>query len=205
MVFKENAGAQAKTLTYAELNRQANQTAHYLRSLGIREEDTVGICMERSLDMVSAMLAIQKAGAAYVPIDPAYPSERIRYMVEDSGIKYLLTQEKFEAHLAAHQEKLITIDKTGTNISEQAEANPETKTTPDNLAYIIYTSGSTGKPKGTLLHHRGACNLAFIQKNAFKVGPGSRILQFASLSFDAATWEFLMAMVSGSTLVLTSS
>ena len=205
VVFKKHAGATEEVLTYAQLNRQANQIANYLRSLDVREEDIIGICMDRSLNMVAAMLAIQKAGAAYVPIDPAYPTERIEYMVQDAGLKYLLTQVQFKESLTAHADKLIVVNATESPISEQSGENPETKTNPDNLAYIIYTSGSTGKPKGTLLHHRGACNLAFIQKEAFKVGPGSRILQFASLSFDAATWEFLMAMVSGSTLVLTST
>jgi non-ribosomal peptide synthetase component F len=205
LTYKKDAAAQAEELTYHQLNEKANQLAHYLIGAGVVAEQAVGICMERSVNMAVAMLAILKAGGAYVPIDPAYPQDRISYMVKDSGLKVLLTQDALKEQLSKQPAQLVSIDGDGAAIQSESKLNPDIPLHPENLAYIIYTSGSTGKPKGTLLHHRGACNLAHLQKKAFNVGPGSRILQFASLSFDAATWEFLMTLLSGSAFVLTSA
>ena len=204
LIFKANASAEAEQLSYAQMNSKANQLARYLKNLGTNTENIVGICMERSLDMAVSMMAILKSGAAYVPIDPSYPDERIQYMIEDSGLKILLSHSKLQNKLSNFPAQTIYLDKEWENITKEGESNLALPMQPENLAYVIYTSGSTGKPKGTLLQHRGACNLAGIQRKAFKVGQGSRILQFASLSFDAATWEFLMAMLSGSAFVLTS-
>ncbi len=205
LVFRENATAESISLTYGELNRKANQLAHRLQAEAIGPESVVGICMQRSPDMVIGMLATLKAGAAYVPIDPNYPQERIAHMVHDSGLTILLSQEPVRSATEKLDIKTIFVDSEASTLGALDDSNPGITVWPENLAYIIYTSGSTGKPKGTLLQHRGAVNLAYIQQQAFKVGPGSKILQFASLSFDAATWEFLMAVLSGSTLVLTAS
>jgi len=205
LVFKADSKSIEEKLSYAELNHKTNQLARYLIARNVNPENVVGICMDRSLDMAVSMMAILKSGAAYVPIDATYPADRIDFMVNDSKLKFLLTQQKLEAQLDSHRDKLVVVDKEQVAIACKAGTNPDVQMTPDNLAYIIYTSGSTGKPKGTLLHHCGAVNLAYIQQENYKVGPGSRILQFASLSFDAATWEFLMALLSGSALVLTSA
>ncbi len=205
LVYQERAGESARELSYAALNERANKLAHYLINKGVRPESIVGICMERSLDMAVSMLAILKAGGAYVPIDPGYPDDRIRYMIEDSALTVLLTQEGLRPRLAEHSAILMAVDAGWAEIEKQPAYNPAVSMHPDNLAYVIYTSGSTGKPKGTLLRHRGACNLAAAQKSAFDIKPGSRILQFASLSFDAATWEFVMAMLNGAALVLTGA
>jgi len=174
-------------LTYGELNERANKLAHSLINKGVGPESIVGICMERSLDMAASMLAILKAGGAYVPIDPSYPDDRIQYMIKDSGLTVLLTQESLRSRLSDQAAILAAVDADWADIEKEPASNPDVPTHPDNLAYVIYTSGSTGKPKGTLLRHRGACNLAAAQKAAFDIKPGSRILQFASLSFDAAT------------------
>jgi len=205
LIFKSDSVSPEETLSYSELNIKANKLAHHLIEKGAGPEKIICICMERSLDMIISMLAILKSGAAYVPIDPSYPADRIDYMVEDSQLSLLLTQQKLNTQLSKHQDKLIVIDNIQTQLDVMSTDNPIVVQNPQNLAYVIYTSGSTGKPKGTLLHHEGACNLANLQQKAYDVGPGSRILQFASLSFDAATWEFLMALLSGSTLVLTST
>ncbi len=205
LIFAPTADATPEQLTYAELNARANQLARYLQNLDVQNENIVGICMDRSPEMIVSMLAILKAGAAYVPIDPNYPAERIQYMAQDSALRVLLTQKHLQQQLAGLNVPLIAVDSAWPEIAKESQENLGASVNPQNLAYLIYTSGSTGKPKGAMLHHRGAVNLATLQQKAFKVGTGSRILQFASLSFDAATWEFLMALLSGSALVVTSA
>lgn len=205
VVFKADMQSPQITLTYRELNQKANQLAWYLSQHSVGQEDVVGICMERSPEMIIAMLAVLKCGAAYLPIDPAYPADRIAYMIEDSALNVVLTQDALRPLFQLSDDQLIRVDGQWQVIEQQPAENLNRSMAAENLAYLIYTSGSTGKPKGTMLTHRGACNLAVAQMKAFHVKPGSRILQFASLSFDAATWEFIMAMLSGATLVLTSS
>jgi amino acid adenylation domain-containing protein len=190
------------------MNKRANQLARRLKKCGVDPEKIVGVCIERSIEMAVGMLAILKAGGAYVPIDPAYPKDRIEYMIEDSGLSVILTViltcEAIKNQLPQNQAQIICLDSEWESISDESGDNLPVDTHPDNLAYVIYTSGSTGKPKGTMLRHRGACNLAAAQIKAFNVKQGSRIMQFASLSFDAATWEFVMAMLSGAALILTN-
>jgi amino acid adenylation domain-containing protein len=189
-------------LTYGELNRRANKLAHYLQSLGVGPEVLVGICVERSFDMIIGLLGILKAGGAYVPIDPAYPTDRIAYMLDDSRLPVLLTQQKLVASLPEHQARVVCLDADWEEISVMPELPPQSDVTPENLAYVIYTSGSTGKPKGVLVAHRGLCNLALAQIKLFDVQPESRVLQFASLSFDASISEIVMAVCAGATLCL---
>ncbi|NJM19925.1 MAG: amino acid adenylation domain-containing protein [Richelia sp. SM1_7_0] len=145
-------------LTYDELNSKANQLAHYLRSLGVKPEVLVGICVERSLDMVIGLLAILKAGGAYVPLDPSYPTERLAYMLEDSQPSVLLTQQYLLESLSFHKAQVICIDSGWEQIIDKSTENPASNTTIDNLAYVIYTSGSTGQPKGVLGLHKGVIN-----------------------------------------------
>ncbi|MCL1472480.1 non-ribosomal peptide synthetase [Argonema antarcticum] len=191
-----------KQLTYQELNQRANQLAHHLRNLGVEPEVLVGICVERSLEMVVGILGILKAGGAYVPLDPAYPPERLTFMLEDASVPVLLTQAKLVESLPKHQGRVVCIDTDWEVIQRQSEENPEYSLKPDNLAYVIYTSGSTGKPKGVLVAHSGLSNLATAQIQIFNVQPNSRVLQFASLSFDASVSEIFMALVGGATLVI---
>ncbi len=191
-----------QTLSYATLNERANQLAHYLRSKGIAADDLVGICLERSPEMIVAMLGTLKAGAAFVPLDPTYPRERLAYMVQDSGLKILLTQQALVPMLKSFEVPQLALDAEWSQVEAFEKQPPPLAITPQNLAYVIYTSGSTGKPKGTMLAHQGLINLANEQRKAFNITAQSRILQFASLSFDASVWETVMALLNGATLVL---
>ncbi|MEH2094385.1 non-ribosomal peptide synthetase [Nostoc sp.] len=193
VVFKD------EQLTYRELNSRANQLAHHLQRLGVGPEVLVGICVERSLEMIVGLLGILKAGGAYVPLDSAYPQERLAYMLSDSQVKVLLTTDKLAANLPEHEASVVYLDR---EISRESEENLVSGVKPENLAYLIYTSGSTGKPKGVLIAHQGLCNLAQAQIDSFDVQPNSRVLQFASFSFDAAVWEIFMALGSGARIVL---
>ncbi len=208
-------------LRYDALNRRANQLARYLQKLGTGTESLVGICMDRSPEMVIGILATLKAGGAFVPLDPNYPRERLSFMIEDSGISVLLTQKRISADFgfaisdsfsAAENDnpqsetrnlKVLALDTRWESISAESDQNLSDKILPENLAYVIYTSGSTGKPKGTMLQHRGLCNLAKAQQEAFNIDSQSRILQFSSLSFDASVWETVMALLNGAALCLT--
>ena len=190
-------------LTYRELNRRANQLAHYLRKLGVKREDLIGICIDRSLEMVVGILGILKSGGAYVPLDPVYPQDRLTFMLEDSQVPVLLTQKHVASGLPAHKAHTICLDSDWPLIAGENTENPDSHgLTPENLAYVIYTSGSTGRPKGTLIAHRGLCNVAYRQIQRFQLGVGDTVLQLASLSFDAAVFEFSVALASGARLCL---
>jgi amino acid adenylation domain-containing protein len=189
-------------LTYAELNNRANQLAHYLRSLGVGADVLVGLCVERSLLMPIGLLAILKAGGAYVPLDPEYPQERLSFMLEDSQVSLLLTQQRVIDKLPQHQANIVFLDSL--EIAQQSQDNLIGVVQASNLAYVIYTSGSTGKPKGVMVEHKGLYNLAIAQIQAFGVNSKSRVLQFASFSFDACISEILMTFGSGATLYLGS-
>eukprot|EP00362_Geleiidae_sp_MMETSP1317_P001725 CAMPEP_0201286064 /NCGR_PEP_ID=MMETSP1317-20130820/114215_1 /ASSEMBLY_ACC=CAM_ASM_000770 /TAXON_ID=187299 /ORGANISM="Undescribed Undescribed, Strain Undescribed" /LENGTH=1042 /DNA_ID=CAMNT_0047612527 /DNA_START=351 /DNA_END=3479 /DNA_ORIENTATION=+ len=196
VVFEE------QKLTYSELNNRANQLAHYLQALGVKLETLVGICMERSLEMIIGLLGILKAGGAYVPLDPQYPKERLSFMMDDTQSPILLTQSKLIGSLPEHKAKVVCLDTSWDTVGKESEKNVNSDVKSDNLAYVIYTSGSTGKPKGVMLEHSGLCNVSSSQIKLFNVNPSSNVLQFSSLSFDAATFEFVMAMLSGATLCL---
>jgi amino acid adenylation domain-containing protein len=192
-----------KRLTYRELNIQANQLAHHLQQLKVGPDVLVGICLERSLEMIVGLLAIFKAGGAYLPLDPTYPQERLNFMLEDAKVSILLTHSCLVSLFGEDREDLIVcIDKNWATITQYSQENPTSLVKFDNLAYIIYTSGSTGKPKGVLVEHRGLSNLAQAQIDVFNVQPSHRILQFASLSFDAAIFEIVMGLATGASLYL---
>ncbi|MDM8557745.1 amino acid adenylation domain-containing protein [Candidatus Parabeggiatoa sp. HSG14] len=194
-----------KQLTYQELNSRANQLAHYLQTLGVKPEILVGICVERSLEMIVGLLGILKAGGAYVPLDPTYPKDRLVFMLEDSQIQLLVTQQYLLEVWAKHKRiSMVCLDRDWQAISQQSQENAKNLVTPANLAYVIYTSGSTGKPKGVMLEHRGLCHLAIAQTFCFDIQPEDRILQFSSLNFDASIWEIVMALVSGAALYLST-
>lgn len=183
-------------LTYYELNQRANQLAHFLIKSGVGPETLVGLCMERSLESVLAMLGILKAGGAYLPLDPSYPEARLAYMLEDSQAQFLLaSKDKLQTGA-----RVITLD--AEEIKQQGTLDPQNRVTADNLAYVIYTSGSTGTPKGVMVSHGGLRNLAAAQIKAFHLAPESRVLQFASLSFDASVSEVFTTLLSGASLLL---
>jgi amino acid adenylation domain-containing protein len=194
---------ESQQLTYRQLNEQANQLTHYLiQNHQIQPDTLIGICVERSLEMIIGLLGILKAGGAYVPLDPSYPQERLAHMLCDSQVLLLLTTEKLATKLPKHPVHVVCLDTSWPVIAQQSTQNPITETTAANLAYVIYTSGSTGKPKGVMVEHKGLCNLAQAQIQTFGLHCDSRILQFASLSFDASIWEVVMALGSGATLYL---
>ncbi|OUL26057.1 AMP-binding protein, partial [Nostoc sp. 106C] len=149
---------ESQKLTYRELNTKANQLANYLKKLGVGPEVLVGICLERSLEMVVGLLGILKAGGAYVPLDPAYPQERLSFILDDTQTPLILTVKQLAKNLASNQRQVVCLDSDWEIIAQNSQENPVTKLTLDNLSYVIYTSGSTGQPKGVMITHRGICN-----------------------------------------------
>ncbi|NEO29118.1 MAG: amino acid adenylation domain-containing protein [Symploca sp. SIO3C6] len=193
---------EGEQLTYRQLNNRANQLAHYLQKLGVQPEVLVGLCVERSLEMIVAVLAILKAGGAYLPLDPNYPQSRLSFILEDAQVSLLLSQEKLLSKLPPTSAKIISIEANSQLIVAETQDNPVSGVNTTNLAYVIYTSGSTGQPKGVLVSHQGLGNLALVQIEQFHLNSNSRILQFASLSFDASVFEIVMALSSGASLCL---
>jgi amino acid adenylation domain-containing protein len=189
-------------MTYAELNRRANQLAHSLQRRGIVPELRVGVCMERSLEMVVAILGILKAGGAYVPLDPVYPKDRLAFMLHDADARVLLTQRRQEERLPQFQGEVLYLEADWATVEGESAGQPDGRVTPENLAYVIYTSGSTGRPKGVQVEHRSLCNLAEAQARSFGVQPESHVIQLASLSFDASVSEIFMTLIKGATLCL---
>ena len=193
------------TLTYAELNRRANRLAHWLITRGVQPEQRVAVALRRSIDMVVAVLAVAKAGGAYLPVDPAYPAERIEYMLSDARPALVITTST--VNLPVDRSLLLDDESTSAAIEAMPDTDPTDRDRlaplrPSSPAYVIYTSGSTGRPKGVVVTHAGIASLLAAQVAAFEVGAGSRVLQFASLSFDAASWELCMGLLSGACLVV---
>jgi amino acid adenylation domain-containing protein len=188
-----------RVLTYGELNHRANQLAHHLRALGMGPEDPVGLCLERCPEMIIAMLGVLKAGAAYLPLDPAAPAERLAFMLNDAQVWVVVTQEHLRAGLPEGPPALC-LDSEEPAIARQPDANPSPAAGLHNLAYIVYTSGSTGQPKGVPIEHRGLVNTITEHVRTFDLGPGERLLQFLSLHFDAAQAEIFRALAAGATL-----
>ena len=193
---------QDQCLTYHDLNRRANQLAHFLKERGVRPEALVGICIERSFQMIVALLGVLKAGGAYVPLDPSYPRQRLEFMIHDSRPVILITQQSLLGLLPKNGTEVVCIDSDWAAINEYREENTSNDATSNNLAYVIYTSGSTGTPKGVLIEHRGLCSVLQAQLQMFGVRQESRVLQFASFSFDASASEIFMALLGGATLVI---
>ncbi|MEQ8997824.1 MAG: amino acid adenylation domain-containing protein [Coleofasciculus sp. B1-GNL1-01] len=189
-------------LTYRELNNRANQLAHYLQKLGMAPEVLVGICVERSLEMVIGLLGILKAGGAYVPLDPTYPQERLAFMLEDACLSVLLTQTKFANVLPQHNAKVVCLDADGQVLAHQSQDNPSSGITLENLAYLIYTSGSTGQPKGAMNTHQGLCNRLLWMQDTYPLTATDRVLQKTPFSFDVSVWEFFWPLIVGAHLVL---
>ncbi|HSE19641.1 MAG TPA: amino acid adenylation domain-containing protein [Pyrinomonadaceae bacterium] len=189
-------------LSYRELNLRANQLARYLRGMGVGPEVVVGIFMDRSFEMLVGLLAVLKAGGAYLPLDPEYPAERLAFMIEDSQTRVVLTQNSLVERLPETAAQTICLDRDSAAFSSETGENLSAAATPDHLAYIIYTSGSTGRPKGVLVAHRGVTNMIEASLALFQVDSHSRILQNASLSFDASVLEIFLSLIGGATLCL---
>jgi amino acid adenylation domain-containing protein len=193
---------ESRSLTYRELHLRSNQLAHYLQKLGVGPETVVGISAERSLEMIIGVLGILQAGAAYLPLDPSHPKQRLAYMLATARPLVLLTQQRLVERLPSSGARIVCLDTDWPNITGESEQTPICLATSDNLAYIIFTSGSTGQPKAVAVTHRGLCNVSAAQAHHFRVQSSDRVLQFASLNFDAAVFEIVMALCSGATLCL---
>jgi amino acid adenylation domain-containing protein len=187
-------------LTYAELNARSNRLARHLRACGVRAEVRVGILLERSIEMAVALLAILKTGGGYVAFDPSYPAERLRYMLEDSGVTLLLTQQNVMPN--DFQVRPIFLDAEREPVAERDTQNVQSGADPSNIVYLVYTSGSTGRPKGIVIEHRSLVNAAYGFINNHRMTERDRLLQFASLSFDVAAEEFFSAWLSGGCIIM---
>ncbi len=197
----------SRRLTYRELNAHANRLAHYLMQLGTGPDTIVGVCMERSLEMVISLLGILKAGGAYLPLDPTYPQERLSWMLADSCAPVLLTQGHLLDALPSYAGQIIPINLSGQvvhgdhSIVQPAE-NPRSPVNADNLAYVLYTSGSTGLPKGAMIPHRAICNHMYWMQAEFSLDESDAVLQKTPFSFDASVWEFYAPLLSGGRLIM---
>ncbi|HYG63000.1 MAG TPA: amino acid adenylation domain-containing protein, partial [Thermoanaerobaculia bacterium] len=196
-------GGRLSRLSYGELDRRANRLARHLRRLGVGPDVPVGICLERSLEMGEAILGVLKAGGCYVPLDPAYPRERLAYMIEDTGMEVLLTQDGLAGTLSevSHHLRVLRVDADAARWAGESDADPAVEVHPESVAYIIYTSGSTGRPKGVQVPHRAIANHATAIAARYGLTPADRVLQFASLSFDIAAEELFPTWISGAALV----
>ncbi|MEW6735711.1 MAG: amino acid adenylation domain-containing protein, partial [Acidobacteriota bacterium] len=195
---------QDNSITYQELNYRANQLAHYLQSLGIKSEIKIGICINRSIEMLVGILGILKAGAAYVPLDPNYPPERLAYIVTDTAMPVIVTQKTLDIHLPIQSVSTVCLDSDWSLIANQSRNNPDIDVLPENLAYLIYTSGSTGKPKGVMISHRSLVNYIEAAVIEYNINSSDHLLQFASINFDTSAEEIYPGLITGATLVLRS-
>jgi amino acid adenylation domain-containing protein len=191
-----------RRISYQELDLRARQLANYLKILGVGRETIVGIYLEPSIEQIISIFATLKAGAAYLPIDTATPKERAAYLMEDAGARLLLTRGRFEPDFHAPGVQKISLDTAWEKIANQRGGDETQPVSAGNLAYVIYTSGSTGKPKGVMVEHRSLASYSRTVIETFGLGPGDRVLQFASISFDMSVEEIFPCLLSGATLVL---
>jgi natural product biosynthesis luciferase-like monooxygenase protein len=196
------------TISYRELDARANQLAHLLRALGVGPDQMVGVCLQRSIEMLVALLAVHKAGGAYVPLDPAFPADRIAYMVEDAALRWILTENSLRATLPPSSARVFALDGDWSQAAAQPTSAPESGVGPEHLAYVIYTSGSTGKPKGVLVEHGNAVNFLAGMDRSIPVGEGDgqpAWLAVTSLSFDISVLELFWSLSRGFKVVLYGS
>ena len=193
-----------ESLSYRELEGRSNQLAAHLRAIGCGIETVVGLCMDRSLEMIVGILGILKAGGAFLPLDPTYPQQRLRYMLQDASARFVLTQERLLDKLPVQEATAVCLDRDWPDIAVHDSSRVATSVCAHNLAYVIYTSGSTGQPKGVMVEHSGLCNVLAAQVQVLGVRPDSRVLQFSSSSFDASVFEIVMALGTGAALYVGS-
>lgn len=198
VIFGENQ------LSYGELNCRANQLANYLRKLGVGPEVLVGICVERSADMVVGLLGILKAGGAYVPLDPGYPKERLAFMLEDADVGVVVTEEGCRDRLPETTARVVSLDADCEVLGSESEENSESGVVPENLAYVIYTSGSTGKPKGVQIQHSALVNFLVSMRKEPGLGVGDRLLSVTTISFDISNLELYLPLIVGAQLIVAS-
>jgi non-ribosomal peptide synthetase component F/acyl carrier protein len=192
-----------QNISYKELNERSNQLARYLQSKGVKAETLVPICIERSIEMLVGIFGILKAGGAYVPIDPDYPEERKKFMLEDTNAKIIVSNQQNISKLPdSGKINFVLLDEDSEKINKESKENLNQIIQPENLAYIIYTSGSTGKPKGVMIEHRTVVNLINAQSKYFNVTVDENILQFSNYSFDASVEQIFLALFNGASLVL---
>lgn len=191
-----------QSLTYQQLNQRANQVAHSLHTSGIKPGCLVGVYLDRSLEMIAGLLGILKAGAAYVPLDPAYPLERLSFILADTQVPVILTQAPLVESLPPHTAKVICLDSDSPTLAAQSQENPIVAVNPNHLMYVIYTSGSTGQPKGVMIPHRGICNQLHWRQTTFCLTATDRVLQTISFSFDPSVWQIFWPLSCGAQLVL---
>jgi non-ribosomal peptide synthetase component F len=191
-----------EVLTYGELNAHANQLAHRLIDIGAGPDTLVAVCMDRSLEMVVALYAILKAGAAYVPIDPDYPPDRISFMLDDAKAPILLTQRRSAGRFSGTSARIVEVDLSSGASAELPVTDPPPRAGPDDLAYVIYTSGSTGQPKGAMITHRAIANRIYWMQEEYGLTPADRVLQKTPFSFDVSVWEFFWPLLFGAELVV---
>lgn len=195
----------SEILSYSELDTRTNQIANYLLSKGIQKEDIIGICLDRSIEMITGILGIMKAGAAYLPIDPGYPAGRINFMLEDAGLKLIFSNKKSIADSEVLRNRtdleVISLDPDNDEIRNSSEDSPGIDISPGNLAYVIYTSGSTGRPKGVMNEHAGLVNRLKWAQSYFKLDQQDVVLQKTTFCFDVSVWELLWPLMVGAKLV----
>ena len=193
---------QTVSLTYQELNIYSNRLAHYLQKYGVSTETLVGVCIDRSVEMIVGMLGILKAGGAYVPLDPSYPPERLSFMLHEAQASLLLTQKRLFDRLEIEKLPAICLDKDWETISQESEINLNSSIAVNNRVYVIYTSGSTGKPKGVEIEHGGLLNLIFWHQRAFAVSACDRVTQISGVAFDACGWEIWPYLAAGASIYI---
>jgi surfactin family lipopeptide synthetase A len=189
-------------IRYRVLDERANRLARHLQARGVGPDALVGLCVERSLDMLVALLAVLKAGGAYVPLDPAYPRERLAFMLEDARVRILLTEKRLLAKLPVHAAEVVCLDRDAEAIAAHAGETPVSAVTPENLAYVIYTSGSTGKPKGVMIPHRALVNLLLSMRGQLGITADDTLLAATSLSFDIAGLELYLPLLVGARVAI---
>jgi non-ribosomal peptide synthetase component F len=191
-----------QTLSYGELERRANQLGQYLKTLGVGPDVIVGVCLERSLELVIGVLGVLKAGGAYLPLEPQYPAPRLAYMLQDAQAPVVLTRSGWLTQLPETLATCVCLDRDAERIATQPHSAPRSDLTPEHLAYVIYTSGSTGQPKGVLVEHAGLTNYLQYAREAYQTGAEIRAAVNTSLTFDATVTSLWVALIQGGAVIL---
>ena len=197
-----NAIFEGEQLTYRQLNGRANQLARHLQTLGVGPDVLVGVCMERSIEMAVGLLGILKAGGAYAPLDPTYPSARLAFMLQDTQVSVLLTQDWLLGVLPEHTARTLCLNQGWQTLKDEPDGNLTSPVTAEHLAYVIYTSGSTGAPKGVMNTHQGICNRLLWMQDTYPLTLDDRVLQKTPFSFDVSVWEFFWTLMTGACLIM---